>query len=62
VGPAIGAVHALVSAIVSGGPELALLVAGVYVVIQVLEGNVLVPMVIELRSSTGTTSRASRRM
>jgi predicted PurR-regulated permease PerM len=47
VGPAIGAIPALVSALVTGGPELALLVAGVYVVIQVLEGNVLVPMVMK---------------
>jgi predicted PurR-regulated permease PerM len=47
VGPALGAIPALVSALVSGGPELALLVAGVYVVIQVLEGNVLVPMVMK---------------
>jgi predicted PurR-regulated permease PerM len=47
VGPALGAIPALVSALVSGGPELAVLVAGVYVVIQVLEGNVLVPMVMK---------------
>jgi predicted PurR-regulated permease PerM len=47
VGPALGAIPALVSALVTGGPELALLVAGVYVVIQVLEGNVLVPMVMK---------------
>jgi predicted PurR-regulated permease PerM len=47
VGPAIGAIPALISALVTGGPELALLVAGVYVVIQVLEGNVLVPMVMK---------------
>jgi predicted PurR-regulated permease PerM len=47
VGPAIGAIPALISATITGGPELALLVAGVYVVIQVLEGNVLVPMVMK---------------
>jgi predicted PurR-regulated permease PerM len=47
VGPAIGAIPALVSATITGGPELALLVAGVYVVIQVIEGNVLVPMVMK---------------
>jgi len=47
VGPAIGAVPALVVAFVEGGPELALLVAGVYIVIQVLEGNVLVPLVMK---------------
>jgi predicted PurR-regulated permease PerM len=47
IGPAIGAVPALIVAFVEGGPELALLVALVYVVIQVLEGNVLVPMVMK---------------
>ena len=47
VGPAIGAVPALISALVSGGPELALLVAGVYVLIQFLEGHILVPMVMK---------------
>lgn len=47
VGPAIGAIPALISAFIGGGPELALLVAGVYVVIQVVEGQVLVPMVMK---------------
>ncbi|CAN5596704.1 AI-2E family transporter [soil metagenome] len=47
VGPAIGAVPALIVAVVTGGPELALLVAAVYVVIQVVEGNVLVPWVMK---------------
>lgn len=47
VGPAIGAIPALIVAFVEGGPELALLVAGVYIVIQVIEGNVLVPMVMK---------------
>jgi predicted PurR-regulated permease PerM len=47
VGPAIGAIPALIVAFVEGGPELALLVAGVYIVIQVLEGNVLVPIVMK---------------
>jgi predicted PurR-regulated permease PerM len=47
VGPAIGAIPALIVAFVQGGPELALLVAGVYIVIQVLEGNVLVPIVMK---------------
>jgi predicted PurR-regulated permease PerM len=51
VGPAIGAVPALLSAFVAGGPELVLLVAAVYVVIQVLEGHVLVPMV--MRNAVG---------
>jgi predicted PurR-regulated permease PerM len=47
VGPAIGAIPALISATISGGPELALLVAVVYVVIQTVEGNILVPMVMK---------------
>ncbi len=51
VGPAIGAVPALISAFVTGGPELALVVAGVYVVIQLVEGHVLVPMV--MRNAVG---------
>lgn len=51
VGPALGAIPALVSAFLTGGPELALIVAGVYVVIQVLEGQILVPVV--MRRSVG---------
>jgi predicted PurR-regulated permease PerM len=51
VGPAIGAIPALISAFVVGGPELALVVAGVYVVIQLVEGHVLVPMV--MRNAVG---------
>ncbi len=51
VGPALGAAPALISAFVSGGPELALLVAGVYVIIQFLEGHILVPMV--MRNALG---------
>jgi predicted PurR-regulated permease PerM len=51
VGPALGAIPALISAFLTGGPELALLVAGVYVVIQVLEGQILVPIV--MRRSVG---------
>jgi predicted PurR-regulated permease PerM len=47
VGPAIGAIPALIVAFVEGGPELALVVAGVYIVIQVIEGNVLVPFVMK---------------
>jgi predicted PurR-regulated permease PerM len=47
VGPAIGAIPALLTAFVGGGPELALLVAGVYVVIQLAEGHVLVPMIMK---------------
>lgn len=51
VGPAIGAIPALIVAVVSGGPELALAVAVVYVIIQVLEGQILVPVV--MRRSVG---------
>ena len=51
VGPALGAIPALFVALLSGQPEKALLVAGVYLVIQVLEGNVLVPFV--MRSTIG---------
>ena len=51
VGPAIGAVPALIVAAASGQVELVFLVALVYVVIQVFEGNVLVPMV--MRSAIG---------
>ena len=51
VGPALGAVPALLVALTSDSPEKALLVAVVYIAIQLLEGNVLVPMV--MRSSIG---------
>jgi predicted PurR-regulated permease PerM len=47
VGPVLGAIPALLVAAVTGEVELVLLVAGVYVVIQVVEGNVLVPMVMK---------------
>ena len=50
IGPIIGAVPALlVAATVS--PQMVLIVAAVYVVIQVLEGNVLVPLV--MRNTIG---------
>jgi predicted PurR-regulated permease PerM len=50
VGPLLGAIPAvLVAATVS--PELALIVAGLYVVIQFVEGNVLVPIV--MRNAVG---------
>ena len=50
VGPLIGAVPAvLIAATIS--PELALIVAGVYAVLQILEGNVLVPLV--MRNTVG---------
>jgi predicted PurR-regulated permease PerM len=44
IGPLLGAIPAvLVAATVS--PELALVVAGIYVVLQIVEGNILVPLV-----------------
>jgi predicted PurR-regulated permease PerM len=50
VGPLIGAIPAiLVAATVS--PELAIVVAGVYVLLQAIEGNVLVPIV--MRNAIG---------
>jgi predicted PurR-regulated permease PerM len=50
VGPLLGAIPAiLVAATVS--PQLALVVAGVYVVLQLIEGNVLVPIV--MRNTVG---------
>lgn len=50
VGPLLGAIPAvLVAATVS--PELAVTVAGVYLVLQLIEGNVLVPVV--MRNTTG---------
>jgi predicted PurR-regulated permease PerM len=50
VGPLLGAIPAvLVAATVS--PQLALEVAGVYVILQIIEGNVLVPLV--MRNTTG---------
>jgi predicted PurR-regulated permease PerM len=50
VGPLLGAIPAvLVAATIS--PQLAVAVAGVYLVIQLIEGNVLVPLV--MRNTTG---------
>jgi predicted PurR-regulated permease PerM len=50
VGPLLGAIPAvLVAATVS--PQLALTVAGVYLVVQIIEGNILVPLV--MRNTTG---------
>jgi predicted PurR-regulated permease PerM len=50
IGPLIGAIPAvLLAATVS--PQLALAVAGVYFVIQIIEGNVLVPLV--MRNTVG---------
>jgi predicted PurR-regulated permease PerM len=45
VGPALGAVPALIVAATTGKVEIVLLVAVVYVIIQVVEGNILVPLV-----------------
>ena len=45
VGPALGAIPALIVAAASGRIEVVILVAVVYVIIQVVEGNVLVPVV-----------------
>ncbi len=45
VGPALGAVPALIVAALTGQVETVVLVAGVYVAIQMVEGNVLVPVV-----------------
>jgi predicted PurR-regulated permease PerM len=45
VGPALGAVPALIVAAMTGRIEVVLLVAVVYVVIQIVEGNILVPLV-----------------
>ena len=50
VGPLLGAIPAvLVAATVS--PQLALVVAGVYLVLQIIEGNILVPIV--MRNTVG---------
>jgi predicted PurR-regulated permease PerM len=50
VGPLLGAIPAvLVAATVS--PELAVIVAGVYLILQIVEGNVLVPLV--MRNTIG---------
>ncbi len=50
VGPLLGAVPALLLA-ASAGPQLLLVTAGVYVVLQFIEGNVLVPLV--MRNTIG---------
>ncbi|HYM83566.1 MAG TPA: AI-2E family transporter, partial [Candidatus Dormibacteraeota bacterium] len=50
VGPLLGAVPAILVA-ATRSPELALLVTGIYVVIQFIEGNVLVPLV--MRNAIG---------
>ena len=50
VGPLLGAIPAIVVA-ATVSPELALVVAGVYVVLQFIEGNILVPIV--MRNTVG---------
>ena len=45
VGPALGAVPALAVAALTGDPTTVLLVAAVYFAIQVVEGNILLPLV-----------------
>jgi predicted PurR-regulated permease PerM len=47
IGPLLGAIPALLVAAVTGQIELVILVAIIYVVIQVVEGNVLVPLVMK---------------
>ena len=50
VGPLIGAIPALLVA-ATRGPEMVLIVAVVYVIVQVIEGNVLVPLI--MRNTIG---------
>jgi predicted PurR-regulated permease PerM len=50
VGPLLGAIPAIIVA-ATVSPQLALLVAGVYVILQFLEGNLLVPLV--MRNTVG---------
>ena len=50
VGPLLGAIPAIIVA-ATVSPQLAVLVAGVYLVLQVLEGNLLVPLV--MRNTVG---------
>lgn len=51
VGPALGAVPALIVAALTGRIEVVILVAVVYVIIQIVEGNILVPIV--MRNTIG---------
>ncbi|MEA2678098.1 MAG: hypothetical protein QOJ81_2239 [Chloroflexota bacterium] len=51
IGPALGAVPALLVAAITGRIEVVILVAVVYVVIQIVEGNVLMPLV--MRNTIG---------
>lgn len=47
IGPAIGVIPALIVAFTTGGVEVFLLVVAVYVVVQLVEGQVLVPIVMK---------------
>ncbi|MEX1334207.1 MAG: AI-2E family transporter [Candidatus Limnocylindrales bacterium] len=47
IGPVIGVIPALVIALATGGVELFLLVVAIYVVVQVVEGQILVPIVMK---------------
>ncbi len=51
VGPALGAVPALIVAALTGRIEVVILVAVVYIVIQIIEGNILVPLI--MRNTIG---------
>ena len=51
VGPALGAVPALLVAALSGSIETVIIVAIVYFIIQVIEGNILIPLV--MRNTIG---------
>ena len=51
IGPALGAVPALLVAALTGNIETVVIVAVVYVIIQVIEGNVLIPVV--MRNTVG---------
>ena len=51
IGPALGALPALLVAALSGSLETVIIVAVVYIIIQVIEGNVLIPLV--MRNTIG---------
>ncbi len=51
IGPALGAVPALLVAALTGNVETVLIVAVVYFIIQVIEGNVLIPLI--MRNTIG---------
>lgn len=51
IGPALGAVPALIVAALTGRIEVVILVAVVYVIIQLVEGNILIPIV--MRNAIG---------